>query len=210
MLAIRKRRRRPQQDAEDNIIFETEKPGLQEQYISKYKGRGVFTTESFCRGDFVLEYRGELLSSKESLERTKNYTETESTFLFDFQWHGKYWCMDASKEDKSLGRLVNDEHKNPTCKMRTVEVKKKPHLCLFAVRDILPGEEITYNYGDSDWPWRAKSLNEPSTESSDVKSVSSLGPQKSVSTVNSASLLVMTKWVILKLRGRILQCIKTI
>ncbi|KAJ4928484.1 hypothetical protein JOQ06_004946 [Pogonophryne albipinna] len=25
-----------------------------------------------------------------------------------------------------------------------------------AIKDISPGEEITYNYGDSDWPWRCK------------------------------------------------------
>lgn len=66
--------------------------------------------------------------------------------------------MDASKEDGSLGRLVNDEHRNPACKIRTVEVNQKPHLCLFAVRDIQDGEEVTYNYGDSDWPWRTKVL----------------------------------------------------
>ncbi|XP_073731051.1 uncharacterized protein [Misgurnus anguillicaudatus] len=58
---------------------------------------------------------------------------------------------------------------------RTVEVNKKPHLCLFAVRDIQPGEEITYSYGDSDWPWRAKVS---STESSDKSPVSSLDLQK--------------------------------
>ncbi|XP_073726112.1 uncharacterized protein [Misgurnus anguillicaudatus] len=177
MLGIprQKKRKRPQQDAEHHITCKTDKPELYEQVISKYKGRGVFTTEAFFRGDFVLEYRGELLTSEESLDRSKLYNDVENTFLFDFQWHGKNWCMDASKEDGSLGRLVNDEHRNPTCKIRTVEVNKKPHLCLFAVRDIQPGEEITYSYGDSDWPWRAKVS---STESSDESPVSSLDLQK--------------------------------
>ncbi|XP_026106554.1 uncharacterized protein LOC113078455 [Carassius auratus] len=63
--------------------------------------------------------------------------------------------------------------------MRTVEVSRKPHLCLFAVRDILPGEEITYNYGDSDWPWRVKPLNKASAESTDKKPASSLRLHKS-------------------------------
>ncbi|XP_042261537.1 uncharacterized protein LOC121893599 isoform X2 [Thunnus maccoyii] len=45
---------------------------------------------------------------------------------------GKKLCIDAAREDDSLGRLINDDH------------------------DIRPGEEITYNYGDSDWPWRLK------------------------------------------------------
>ncbi len=43
--------------------------------------------------------------------------------------------------------------------MKYFTVEGKPHLCLFAVRDISPGEEITYNYGDSDWPWRCKVVN---------------------------------------------------
>ncbi|KAG1971958.1 N-lysine methyltransferase KMT5A [Pimephales promelas] len=82
---------------------------------------------------------------------------SEGILFLNTEWHGRNWCMDASKEDGfSLGRLVNDETKDPTCKMRTVEVSGKPHLCLFAVRDILPGEEITYDYGNSDWPWRDK------------------------------------------------------
>ncbi|XP_049337621.1 mediator of DNA damage checkpoint protein 1-like isoform X3 [Astyanax mexicanus] len=38
-----------------------------------------------------------------------------------------------------------------------------PTLCLFALRDILPGEEINYNYGDSDWPWRKQVKPEAST-----------------------------------------------
>ena len=62
--------------------------------------------------------------------------------------------MDASVKDTSLGRLINDDHKNPNCKIKVIEVDGKPHLCLFALKNIVPGEEITYNYGDSDWPWR--------------------------------------------------------
>ncbi|KAK6485791.1 hypothetical protein HHUSO_G11666, partial [Huso huso] len=35
------------------------------------------------------------------------------------------------------------------------EVNKSPHLCLFAVTDIKAGEEITYDYGGLDLPWRS-------------------------------------------------------
>ncbi|KAG2462214.1 KT5AA methyltransferase, partial [Polypterus senegalus] len=76
--------------------------------------------------------------------------------MYDFKWNGKYWCIDAAKEDDSLGRLVNDNHINPNCKVKRITVKGKPHLCLFAIRDISPGEEITYDYGSGDWPWRCK------------------------------------------------------
>lgn len=64
------------------------------------------------------------------------------------------YSIDASKEDGTLGRLANDNHRNPNCKVKKIIVKGRPHLCLFAVKEIFPGEEITYNYGDSSWPWR--------------------------------------------------------
>nr|XP_043892514.1 uncharacterized protein LOC122776179 [Solea senegalensis] len=38
--------------------------------------------------------------------------------------------------------------------MKRVIIEGKPHLFLFALREILPGEEITYDYGGKDWPWR--------------------------------------------------------
>lgn len=38
--------------------------------------------------------------------------------------------------------------------MKKIISEGKPHLCLFAIRDITVGEEITYNYGGTDWPWR--------------------------------------------------------
>ncbi|KAG8008871.1 N-lysine methyltransferase KMT5A [Nibea albiflora] len=111
-------------------------------------GRGVFAS-AFRNGDFVLEYRGKLFPP----DSPPFYTETEATYLFEFKWKGRSWCLDASLEDQSLGRLVNDEHRNPNCKMRVLQVDNMPHLCLFVVRDIVPGEKVTYSYGDSDWPW---------------------------------------------------------
>lgn len=65
------------------------------------------------------------------------------------------FSIDASREDDSLGRLVNDDHKYPNCKMKQLAVQDKPHLCLFAIENIQAESEITYDYGESMWPWRA-------------------------------------------------------
>ncbi len=48
---------------------------------------------------------------------------------------------------------MNDDNKKPNCKMKTIDIGWMPHLCLFAIKDITPGEEVTFNYGDADWPW---------------------------------------------------------
>lgn len=56
-----------------------------------------------------------------------------------------------------MGRLVNEgdgvyEHVNSF--MKIVVVNKQPHLCLFALREILPGMELRYDYGNPDQEWR--------------------------------------------------------
>ncbi|XP_052417772.1 uncharacterized protein LOC127962261 isoform X2 [Carassius gibelio] len=132
------RRRRKLKPVEEAIQFSLEqkdKNGLEGRFISHLKGRGVFSCTDFEKGDFLLEYRGDLISKEES------------------------------RDDGSLGRLVNDDHINPNSRMKTIRVDGKPHLCLFATRSICPGEEITYDYGDSEWPWRCTTLSvvEPST-----------------------------------------------
>lgn len=72
-----------------------------------------------------------------------------------------HFSIDASKEDGSLGRLVNDSYKTSNCKMKKICIEGKPHLCLFSIKDIAPGEELTYNYGDSHWPWRTLVIRSP-------------------------------------------------
>ncbi|TRY99927.1 hypothetical protein DNTS_003746, partial [Danionella cerebrum] len=131
----------------EEIWIETQnKPNFLEHLPSlllNFNGRGVFAAQPIEPGAFVLEYRGKLISAEECQSRL--YTERESTLL-----------LDASKEDGSLGRLVNDNDKSPNCTMKKIIVKDKPHLCLFAVKRIEPGTEIDYNYGDVKWPWRKK------------------------------------------------------
>jgi len=62
-------------------------------------------------------------------------------------------------EDGSFGRLVNDDHISPNAKMKKVTgVDSKPRLCLFACRDINPGDEITYDYGTGNYPWRQEKV----------------------------------------------------
>ena len=65
-------------------------------------------------------------------------------------WHR----IDATADDGSLCRLVNDDDKHPNCVMKLVEFDKLPHLCLFALQDIQCNTELRYNYGKGDYYWR--------------------------------------------------------
>ncbi|GAA6078014.1 uncharacterized protein LOC125141181 isoform X1 [Tachysurus ichikawai] len=159
------RRISPLTDAIYYVTTKSDKTSkLEVKYISSEKGRGIFTLTSFDKGDFVAEYRGEMIDFIESQRRRRIYHDACGVFMFDFQWKGKTWCIDAAKEDGSFGRLINDDHKHPNCRMKKIEVDRRPHLCLFALKDIKQGQEITYDYGGTDWPWRSKVMEDNPAE----------------------------------------------
>ena len=50
--------------------------------------------------------------------------------------------------------MNHGEQKEVNSKMRVIEKDSGPTLCLFAVRDLFPGEEILYDYGIKHLPWK--------------------------------------------------------
>lgn len=54
-------------------------------------GRGLFAKGSFCKGDFIVEYRGELINYAELERRRKLYHPSCAVFMFEFKWRGKTW-----------------------------------------------------------------------------------------------------------------------
>ncbi|XP_056113847.1 uncharacterized protein LOC130103414 [Rhinichthys klamathensis goyatoka] len=152
----------PLKDAMHHVVSKTDKTfKLDVKYINAVKGRGLFAKGDFCKGDFVVEYRGDMINDAELQRRRKRYHASCAAFMFDFKWRGKTWCIDASREDGSYGRIVNDCHKHPNCKMKKIDVNGKPHLCLFALDDIKEGEEIAYDYGGENYPWRTQMTSAP-------------------------------------------------
>ncbi|XP_059403073.1 uncharacterized protein LOC132134507 [Carassius carassius] len=68
--------------------------------------------------------------------------------------------------------------------MKRVITEGKPHLCLFALKDINEGEEIRYDYGGTDWPWRKQEDKQSdATESfeADIFRTTEQTPQRSSS-----------------------------
>ena len=49
-----------------------------------FSGKGTFAKENFEKGDFLLEYRGELISKEEGEHRQEVYQDEEGSFLFFF------------------------------------------------------------------------------------------------------------------------------
>jgi len=137
-----------QQEVEETVLSEEER-GLRICCFDE-KGRGVVATQPFKRGDFVVEYRGDLIDMTEAKRRECIYEQdpTVGCYMYYFQHKNQPYCVDATAETGYLGRLVNHSAKEPNCVTRISDVKNTPHLILVAARDISVGEELLYDYGD--------------------------------------------------------------
>ncbi|TRY83679.1 hypothetical protein DNTS_033449 [Danionella cerebrum] len=86
------RRTTPLQDAINHILTERDKNSMLEiKHINPVKGRGIFALADFSQGEFVVEYRGELIDAAEAENRRKLYENACLFFMFDFTWKQKTW-----------------------------------------------------------------------------------------------------------------------
>lgn len=113
------------------------------------KGRGVVAAKTFEKGDFVVEYSGDLIDLVEAKKREQIYAEDHKLgcYMYYFKYKGQQYCIDATEENGTLGRLVNHS-RNGNLVTRTVCVDNTPRLVLIAKNHIKIGEELTYDYGD--------------------------------------------------------------
>lgn len=86
------------------------------------------------------------------------FTKRRFTFIiFLFVFFSPDFSIDATKSTGRAGRMINDST-IPNSVMKVVIVENIPRLCVFALRDISPGEEIRFDYGVPDLPWRDRVL----------------------------------------------------
>jgi len=114
------------------------------------KGRGIKAVKSFSKGDFVVEYSGELMDigAAKDLETKYSLDASKGCYMYYFKHKGKQYCIDATSESGRYGRLVNHSRITPNCVTKVVMVSEVPRLILVAKNSIVPGEELLYDYGD--------------------------------------------------------------
>lgn len=132
----------------DDLITNGIEEGMEVQHIEG-KGRGVFATQCFQKGQYVVEYYGDLLQITDAKKRESEYSQNPSTgcYMYYFQYLCKTYCVDATKETGRMGRLINHS-KNGNCQTKLHDINGIPHLILVASRDVDEGEELLYDYGD--------------------------------------------------------------
>lgn len=150
----------------DRILSGTE-DGLETQMVEG-KGRGVFTTRTFAKGEFIALYKSELVDEREGNMRVRAYRlGNMGNFMFKLKFNGSVFFLDATKEPPtgvlSFGRLMNHKHSrdNPNTKPVKKVIENKPYIIFVATREIPAGEEVSYDYLDHEqdtylrFPWMA-------------------------------------------------------
>ena len=106
---------------------------------------GVFASKFIPRGTRIIEYVGERISKEESerradvvLNHSKKFKEFGSVYIFELN---KKFDIDGNVP-YNTARFINHSC-SPNCESEIIE----GGVWIIALRDILEGEELTYNYG---------------------------------------------------------------
>ncbi|KAF5725741.1 histone-lysine N-methyltransferase SUVR3-like [Tripterygium wilfordii] len=124
------------------------------------KGWSLFADQLIQQGQFVCEYAGELLTTKEARRRQQIYDELASggrfsSALLVVREHlpSQKACLRMNIDATTIGnvaRFIN--HSCDGGNLSTVLVRSSgallPRLCFFAAKDIKEGEELTFSYGE--------------------------------------------------------------
>ncbi|XP_007530259.1 histone-lysine N-methyltransferase SETMAR [Erinaceus europaeus] len=127
--------------------------GLQVQlqvFQTDAKGWGLRTLDPIPRGRFICEYAGELLGSAEAQRRSGLQGLRDPNYIQAVREHASGGQVLETFVDPArvgnVGRFLNHSCE-PNLLMLPVRVHSMvPRLALFAARDILPGEELSYDY----------------------------------------------------------------
>jgi len=169
-MPIRRSERRPKKNQTADITQRLSEAGPDDSKLPLKvcnivgKNRGVVPTKKLFKGEFVVEYAGELIEHSTAEERENRYAMdiSKGCYMYYFKTNGKHYCIDATTETGRLGRLVNHSRLQPNCCTKVVMVDKVPRLVLIAKTDIEAGTELLYDYGDRSkesliaHPWLAK------------------------------------------------------
>jgi SET domain-containing protein len=94
-------------------------------------GLGLFALKPIKKGEFIAFYSGRIISNAEA---DKLWTK----YLFELN---SRWTVDGS------GRSNTARYINHACRPNAESDVKKHKIVITAIKNIHPGDEITYNYG---------------------------------------------------------------
>uniref|UniRef100_K1RCH0 Putative histone-lysine N-methyltransferase ASH1L n=1 Tax=Magallana gigas TaxID=29159 RepID=K1RCH0_MAGGI len=113
-----------------------------EVIVTKDRGYGIRTSDSISNGQFILEYLGEVVSEAEFRRRmTEEYSQERHHYCLNLDSGA---VIDGYRMG-NIGRYVNHSCE-PNCEMQKWNVNGVYRMGLFALKDISPNMELTYDY----------------------------------------------------------------
>jgi SET domain-containing protein len=94
-------------------------------------GLGLFTLRAFAKDDFVIEYTGVLLPNDDADRKGGRYL---------FRVNSR-WTVDGTGRG-NLSRYINH-----SCRPNCIAYTRGKKIRIYALRAIIPGEELSYDYG---------------------------------------------------------------
>jgi uncharacterized protein len=98
-------------------------------------GLGLFATAPIKKHTLIVEYSGPRIATAQAHARER---QGRSKYMFEIS---SRWSIDGGSRD-NMGRYANH-----ACRPNAESVLIRGKIFLKAIRRILPGEEITYDYG---------------------------------------------------------------
>nr|CDS34159.1 histone lysine N methyltransferase MLL3 [Hymenolepis microstoma] len=109
---------------------------------SKIQGLGLFAARDIERGEFIIEYLGQLIRNEVGNKRERLY-ESQGRGIYMFRADDE-WIVDATMYG-GLARYINHSC-DPNCVAEVIPYENQKHIVIIANRLLKKGEELTYDY----------------------------------------------------------------
>ena len=78
----------------------------------------------YFKGEFVVEYAGDLITEEDAEIRELEYSHDESigSYMYFFSFEKKNLCIDATTDSGKYGRLLNHSRRKPNCAIKIIKV----------------------------------------------------------------------------------------
>ncbi|ELU06966.1 hypothetical protein CAPTEDRAFT_176480 [Capitella teleta] len=113
-----------------------------EKFVTADRGHGVRSKHPLVNGQYICEYLGEVVSEEEFRRRMAD----------DYSAAPHHYCLNLDSGTVidgyrmgSISRFINHSCE-PNCEMQKWNINGVYRIALFSLKDIPPGEELTYDY----------------------------------------------------------------
>ena len=106
---------------------------------SKIHGFGLFAERDILKGEFIAEYKGQIIDKEESYKREQSRINRGDSSVYTFEIDDNF-DLDGNFEYNDARFINHACRPNCECVLEGLKIN------FYALRDIKKGEEILYNY----------------------------------------------------------------